>query len=559
MNYNKEDFYFLGDNITLNGQLGICNPNRISIGNNVVTSEFDHLVVVNVLHNRKRDFNLNIKDGVFINDNVKIEVVNYVEIGKLVAIGPNVYISDMKHLYKDFKIPVNKQEFDYSYPNSVIIKDGALIGANSTVVGNVIIGYGSVIGANSAVVANIPDHVVAVGTPARVIKICDYRTGEWIETKGNDTLLNEILKIRGTFNGYDFTEKESSNTEIYALNMEETRVYKNNIQYLSEYQNIDINNVELSWDNYKIVTNEVSNKSIMISKNGMWNYIGKKDGTDLNEFINEIEPEYIEDAIVIFGFGIGEHIRRVLKKFPKNKVLVLESDFQLLKIAAVCEDLSDILSNERLAIGLFKNGNDLNSILSNYFGTQNKVNFIVASFSNYNEIYNEEFSCFIDTLSNFEEEIQKNIISACELSEKLLNSNESLNIIKSTLNEWGKTNKNSLRELENEFKKYQKLLIEGEKILSRIYDYMLGNKNINIEKDVARYNEIENIISSENIVNEILKCSMYKYMDSIYDDINLKIRISDNGSEMQLKDLKKNIIVYNSRTECVKRLLENFK
>lgn len=357
----------------------------------------------------------------------------------------------------------------------------------------------------------------------------------------------------------NYDREGNIDSEVNDLNVEKTRIYKNNIKFLEEYQNIHINNVELDWDKYKIVTNEVGNKYIMISKNGMWNYIGKKDGMDVKEFIDEIELEYIEDSIVIFGFGIGEHIRGILNKFPKNKVLVFESDSELLKIAAVVEDLSDILSNERLSIGLFKDTNDLNSILSFYFGTLNKINFIITSFSNYNEIYNKEFSCFVDTLSNFEEEIQKNITSACELSKKLLNGNESLNIIKIALNECGKINANDIKELENEFERYQKLLNEGVEILSRMHDYMLGNKNINIEKDVARYNEIENIISSENIANQILKCSMYKYVYEIYDDINLKKRILDSGLEIQIKDLKKNIIVYNFRIECLEKLLKNLQ
>ena len=49
----------------------------------------------------------------------------------------------------------------------------SLIGANSTVVPGVKIGKDCLIGAGSVVTQDIPDHVVARGNPARVIKVKD--------------------------------------------------------------------------------------------------------------------------------------------------------------------------------------------------------------------------------------------------------------------------------------------------------------------------------------------------------------------------------------------------
>ena len=58
---------------------------------------------------------------------------------------------------------------------SVEIGDYVMVMANSTVLPGVKIGSHSIIGANSAVTRDIPDHCIAVGAPARVVKELDDR------------------------------------------------------------------------------------------------------------------------------------------------------------------------------------------------------------------------------------------------------------------------------------------------------------------------------------------------------------------------------------------------
>lgn len=52
----------------------------------------------------------------------------------------------------------------------VVIQDGVLVGANAVVLEGVKIGKNSVIGAGAVVVDDIPSRVIAVGTPAKVIR-----------------------------------------------------------------------------------------------------------------------------------------------------------------------------------------------------------------------------------------------------------------------------------------------------------------------------------------------------------------------------------------------------
>jgi acetyltransferase-like isoleucine patch superfamily enzyme len=55
----------------------------------------------------------------------------------------------------------------------VLIKRGAWLGQNVVVCPGVTIGRGAVVGANSVVNQDLPDHCVAAGAPARVLKLID--------------------------------------------------------------------------------------------------------------------------------------------------------------------------------------------------------------------------------------------------------------------------------------------------------------------------------------------------------------------------------------------------
>jgi serine acetyltransferase len=60
---------------------------------------------------------------------------------------------------------------DGSQGPSPIIGDNVEVGANSVILGGIRIGNHAKIGAGSVVVTDIPDHAVAVGNPAKVIRL----------------------------------------------------------------------------------------------------------------------------------------------------------------------------------------------------------------------------------------------------------------------------------------------------------------------------------------------------------------------------------------------------
>jgi len=91
-----------------------------------------------------------------------------VVIGNGVQIAPNCSFYPYMHGIVAGK-PIKKQPLQTK--GGILIDDDALLSVGVIVLDGVRIGKGAVIGAGSVVTTNIPDNAVAVGVPARVIKI----------------------------------------------------------------------------------------------------------------------------------------------------------------------------------------------------------------------------------------------------------------------------------------------------------------------------------------------------------------------------------------------------
>lgn len=90
-----------------------------------------------------------------------------IEIGDDVWTGHYVYITDQNHGFEDPDVPISRQ---HQPERPVRIGDGSWIGHGSVILPGADIGRNVVIGANSVVSGVIPDHSVAVGAPAKVIR-----------------------------------------------------------------------------------------------------------------------------------------------------------------------------------------------------------------------------------------------------------------------------------------------------------------------------------------------------------------------------------------------------
>ncbi|MDF7664719.1 sugar O-acetyltransferase [Bifidobacterium sp. ESL0745] len=106
---------------------------------------------------------ISIGEGTYINVGCTFIDDGKLEVGKRVMFGPNVTIATVSH-------PINPEMREYMYTSPVSIGDDCWIGAGVTICPGVNIGDGTTIGAGSVVTKDIPDHVVAVGNPCRVLR-----------------------------------------------------------------------------------------------------------------------------------------------------------------------------------------------------------------------------------------------------------------------------------------------------------------------------------------------------------------------------------------------------
>lgn len=139
----------IGDNFQTGQGVSIRENNKI--GNNVSIGTNSVIEFGNIIGDNSR-----------IHSNCFLEMVT---IGSYVFIGPNVVFTDDPHpmgcpRYKECK-------------GGAIVEDYARIGANSTILPGIRIGRNSLVGAGSVVTKDVPENMVVVGNPARVIKNVD--------------------------------------------------------------------------------------------------------------------------------------------------------------------------------------------------------------------------------------------------------------------------------------------------------------------------------------------------------------------------------------------------
>lgn len=125
-------------------------------------------------------------DKVYANHNLTLVDDTHIYIGSHTLIGPNVIIATAGH-------PVLPQlrEKEYQFNMPVHIGKNCWIGAGAIILPGITIGDNSVIGAGSVVTKDIPDNVVAVGNPCKVLRKISDRDKEYYykERKININLL----------------------------------------------------------------------------------------------------------------------------------------------------------------------------------------------------------------------------------------------------------------------------------------------------------------------------------------------------------------------------------
>lgn len=109
---------------------------------------------------------LEIGDDTAFNINCWIGVTTRISIGEACLIGPYVTFTDGNHRFDEPDKLIWKQGLD---TREIEVGSNVWIGAKATIINNV--GDNAVIGANAVVARPIPDDAVAMGVPARVVRL----------------------------------------------------------------------------------------------------------------------------------------------------------------------------------------------------------------------------------------------------------------------------------------------------------------------------------------------------------------------------------------------------
>lgn len=110
-------------------------------------------------------YNIEVGENFFANYNLIVLDVGKVRIGNNVQIAPNVAIYTTGH-----PIHPDSRNSGYEYGIDIEIGDNVWIGGNTCIMPGVKIGKNVVIGGGSVVTKDIPDNMIAVGNPCKVIR-----------------------------------------------------------------------------------------------------------------------------------------------------------------------------------------------------------------------------------------------------------------------------------------------------------------------------------------------------------------------------------------------------
>ena len=111
---------------------------------------------------------------IYANFNLTLVDDTHIYVGDNTMFGPNVTVASAGH-----PILPELREMAYQYNASVRIGKNCWIGAGVVIVPGITIGDNVVIGAGSIVTKDLPDNVVAVGNPCRILRKVDERDREY--------------------------------------------------------------------------------------------------------------------------------------------------------------------------------------------------------------------------------------------------------------------------------------------------------------------------------------------------------------------------------------------
>lgn len=169
----------VGEATKINHPFYCGNPNQIKIGKHChIGRDCDFSAVgSNYSKSSGKEGRISIGNNVWLTGYTQLYAADSIVVEDDCMIAANVLIVDYSHGYDSIDSSFKDQNF--SQIGRVVIGRGSWIGQNVVVLPGVTIGEMSIVGANSVVTKSIPPRCIAVGAPAKVLKIWDDQQAAW--------------------------------------------------------------------------------------------------------------------------------------------------------------------------------------------------------------------------------------------------------------------------------------------------------------------------------------------------------------------------------------------
>lgn len=171
----------LGENSLVVPPATILSPHRIRIGDEVLVLEGVTFSLVEEHRGRRYEPSLSIGDRTLVGRDVWFSCVGRIEVGAEVLIGHRALIADSFHEYADRERAILLQPM--APPRTTRISDGASIGPGAAILSGATVGRGAYVAANAVVAGHVPDHGVAAGNPAEIIRRPSGEKGAWVDSE----------------------------------------------------------------------------------------------------------------------------------------------------------------------------------------------------------------------------------------------------------------------------------------------------------------------------------------------------------------------------------------
>jgi len=152
----------------------------VILGENVSLQDFINLYGCRIGDNTKIGSFVEIQKNVTVGRNCKIQSHSFlcegVTIADEVFVGHGVMFTNDRYPRSATVSGALQTEADWKVVPTVI-KKGASIGSNATILCGVTVGEGAIVGAGSVVAKDVPAGVVVAGNPAKIIRKISSKTG----------------------------------------------------------------------------------------------------------------------------------------------------------------------------------------------------------------------------------------------------------------------------------------------------------------------------------------------------------------------------------------------